>query len=93
MKQISLIALVLALGITAGASISPLLAQQQIAASRQTNCFVGENSNAACSGNWIYFAGNTSIVDEGAWVVGINGETGEIWYKDGRRLRMLEEGD
>ena len=93
MKQTSLIALVLALGISAGALISPLLAQQQIATSQQSSCFIGENSNAACSGDWIYFAGNTSAIDSGAWVVGINSETREIWYKDGRRLTMVEERD
>lgn len=90
MKQTIVVALVLALGITGGAFISPLLAQQQ---STSSSCFVGENSNAACAGNWIYFAGNTSAVDSGAWVVGVNSETGEVWHKDGKRFVVLESRD
>jgi len=93
MKQTKIIGLIvlLAFGITAGALISPLLAQQQIAASPQTTCFVGESSNAACSGNWIYFAGNTSGLDSGAWLIRVNSETGQIWHKDGKRIVPLEE--
>lgn len=91
MKQKSLIGLVLALGIIAGAFISPLNAQQQSAATNEPTCSVGEGSNAACSGKWILFAGNTSGVDSGSWVVRMNGETGEIWYKNGKKLVLLEE--
>lgn len=89
MKQKVLTALLLILGALAGALISPLNAQQQ-AAPTQT-CSVAEGSNAACSGKWVYFAGNTSGVDSGAWVVRMNGETGEVWYKNGKRLVLLEE--
>lgn len=91
MKKSSVIGLLLALGITTGALISPLLAQQETAAAPQTSCFVGESSNAACSGNWIYFVGNTTAVDSGAWVVRMNSETGEIWYKNGKKLVLLSE--
>jgi hypothetical protein len=91
MKQSNLIGLALALGIVSGALISPLFAQQEAAASPQATCFVGENSSAACSGNWIYFSGNTSGLDSGAWVIRVNGETGEIAYKDGKRLVRLEQ--
>ena len=92
MKQIVLIGLVLLLGIISGTFISPLLAQSQTqtAVSEQMNCFVGEGSNAACSGKWVIFAGNSSNLDEGAWVVRVNSETGEIWYKNGKRLQLLE---
>ena len=81
----------MAFGITTGALVSPLFAQQDTAVSPKTNCFVGESSNAACSGKWIYFAGNTSGVDSGAWVVRMNGETGEVWYKNGKKLVLLVE--
>jgi len=90
MKQIILISLVLLLGIISGTSISPLLAQSQTVVSEQMNCYVGEGSNAACSGKWIIFAGNTASLDESAWVVRVNSETGEIWYKNGKRLQLLE---
>ena len=84
-------ALVLALGIMLGISVSPLLAQSRAVDSQRTTCFVGEGSNAACSGKWIYFAGNTANLDESAWIVRIDGETGAIWYKNGRRLVLLGE--
>lgn len=93
MKRIILTALVLAFGVATGAVIAPLLAQQPSAANNQTSCIVGQNSNAACSGKWIYFAGNTSAVDAGAWVVRVNGETGEVWYKNGKKLVLLREPD
>lgn len=91
MKQLVLIGLVLLLGTISGALISPLLAQSQDAASPRPACFVGENSNAACGGKWIFFAGNTSNLDESAWVVRIDSETGEIWYKNGKRLQLLQD--
>ena len=90
MNKIIMIGLVLLLGIISGTSISPLLAQSQTGGSEQVNCYVGEGSNAACSGKWIIFAGNASNLDEGAWVVRVNSETGEIWYKNGKRLQLLE---
>lgn len=90
MKQKSLMILLVAFGALVGALITPLNAQQQTAANTQT-CSVAEGSNAACSGKWIYFAGNTSGVDSGAWVVRMNGETGAVWYKNGKRLVLLEE--
>ncbi len=89
MKQKAIIALLLTLGALAGALISPLNAQQQLPAVQ--TCSVAEGSNAACSGKWVYFAGNTSGVDSGAWVVRMNGETGEVWYKNGKKLVLLEE--
>lgn len=89
MKRLVQISVVLLLGLTSGALISPLLAESQAEVSPQSTCFVGENSNAACGGKWIFFAGNTSNLDESAWVVRINSETGEIWYKDGKTLRLL----
>ena len=67
--------------------VAPINAQQRA----QPTCQVGDNSGAACYGKWIYFAGNTSGVDSGAWVVRMNGETGEIWYKNGKRFVLLEE--
>jgi hypothetical protein len=91
MKQSILIGLVLILGIIFGTSISPLLAQSQTANSQQMTCFVGESSNAACSGKWIFFAGNTGNLDESAWVLRVNSETGEIWYKNGKKLQLLDE--
>ena len=81
-----MIGLVLFLGTLIGISISPLLAQTQAGDSGQTRCYVGEGSNAACSGKWIFFAGNSGSLDESAWVVRVNGETGEISYKNGKRL-------
>jgi hypothetical protein len=91
MKQLVLIGLVLVLGIISGTSISSLHAQSQTVDSQQMTCFVGENSNAACSGKWIYFAGNTGNLDESAWVVRVNSETGEIWYKNGKKLQLLRD--
>lgn len=95
MKQLVIISLVLFLGIIAGISISPLLAQTQTqtVSSEQISCYVGEGSNAACGGKWIFFAGNTGNLDEGAWVVRVNSETGEIWYKNGKRLQQLEDAN
>ena len=93
MKQKSLVALGLALGVIAGAFIAPLYAQQEMPSSSQSTCYVGEGSNAACSGKWIYFAGNTSGVDSGTWIVRMNNETGEIWFKNGKKLTLLAEPD
>ena len=86
-----MISIALVLGVVSGMYISPLLAQSQAADSRPMNCFVGEASNAACSGQWIYFAGNTGGLDESAWVVRVNSETGQIWYKNGKRLQLLKD--
>ena len=86
-----MIGIALMLGVVSGMYISPLLAQSQAADPRQMSCFVGEASNAACSGQWIFFAGNTGTLDESAWVVRVNSETGEIWYKNGKRLQLLQE--
>ena len=91
MKQKILIGPVLAFGLVVGAMVAPLLAQQDTTVSQRATCHVGENSGAACSGKWIVFAGNTSGVDSGAWVVRMNGETGELWYKNGKKLVLLEE--
>jgi len=91
MKQLVLIGLVLVLGLISGTLISPLLAQSRTVDSEQANCYVGEGSNAACGGKWIYFAGNTSNLDESVWVLRVNSETGEIWYKNGKRLLQLDE--
>ena len=91
MKRKTLIGFLLAFGITAGAIFSPLFAQQDTTVSQRATCHVGENSGAACSGKGIVFAGNTSGVDSGAWVVRMNSETGEIWYKNGKKLVLLEE--
>ncbi len=91
MKQFGLVALTLILGITAGALITPSKAQQS--GSTDTTCRIGESSNAACSGKWVIFAGNTSGVDSGAWVVRMNGETGAVWYKNGKKLVILQEPD
>jgi len=93
MKQLVLIGLVLVLGVISGIFFSPLLAQSQTVDAQQRSCYVGEGSNAACSGKWIYFAGNTATLDESAWVVRVNSETGEISYKDGNKLRTLVEVD
>jgi len=92
MQQKILTIVLLSLAALGGALISPLNAQQQAVPPQQT-CSVAEGSNAACSGKWVYFAGNTSGVDSGAWVVRMNGETGEVWYKNGKRLVLLEEPD
>lgn len=83
--------LLLTLALVVGVSVSPLFAQQQLAAPKQIACSVGENSNAACAGKWIFFAGNTSPVDSGAWVLRIDIETGEIWYKNGKKLVQVAE--
>jgi hypothetical protein len=93
MKQKSALGVILAFGVIAGALVSPLNAQQQSAAAVESTCSVGEASNAACSGKWILFAGNTSGVDSGSWVVRMNGETGEVWYKNGKKFVLLEEPD
>jgi len=91
MKSISVIGLVLVLGFALGAFISPLRAQQQSAIPAQATCYVGEGSNAACSGSSIYFAGNTSGIDDGVWVVRVDGETGKISYRNGKKLVTLSE--
>lgn len=91
MKSISVIGLVLAFGFVAGALISPLGAQQQPPMSGQPTCYVGEGSNAACSGSSVYFAGNTSGIDDGVWIVRIDGETGKISYRNGKKLVTLTE--
>jgi len=90
MKKTVVIGLVLALGIILGASVSPLLAQSQALGSQQYACSIGERSSAACSGQWIIFAGNADNLDSGAWVVRVDRISGEIWYKDGKRLRLLD---
>ncbi len=79
------------LGIISGTFISPLLAQSQTEDTQQKTCYVGEGSNAACSGKWIYFAGNTGELDESAWVVRVDSETGRIWFKNGKKLQLLVE--
>ena len=91
MKKLLPISLALMFGVVCGASISPLFAQSGTTVVNKPTCFVGEGSNAACVGKWIYFAGNTGNLDEGVWIVRVDGDTGEIWYKDGRRLLRLEE--
>ena len=91
MKQSTLIGLILLLGFAGGAFLSPLVAQQQPAAGAQHFCAVGENSNAACVGRWVYFSGNTSNIDSGVWVVRVDGGTGEIAYRDGKKLVRLAE--
>ena len=91
MKQKIATGLLLTLALVVGASVSPLFAQQQITAHEQATCSIGENSNAACAGKWLFFAGNTSNIDSGAWVVRIDIETGEIWYKNGKKLVQVVE--
>jgi hypothetical protein len=91
MKQLGLIGLVLMLGIITGTFISPLLAQSQTVDSQRKTCIVGEASNAVCSGKWIYFVGNGDTLDEAVWVVRVNSETGEIWYKNGKKLQLVDE--
>ena len=93
MKKLGLIGLVLALGILLGTSISPLRAQSQDAEAPQASCYVGESSSAACAGKWIFFSGNTHSLDESVWVVRINSETGEVWYKDGKRFQQVQESN
>ncbi len=91
MKQLGLIGLVLVLGVISGAFISPLLAQSQKVDSQQNACIVGEASNAVCSGKWIFFAGNGHSLDESVWVVRVNSDTGERWYKNGKKLQLVDE--
>ena len=92
MNKTIVLGVLLALGVAGGALISPLLADQHSAAGgANQRCYIGENSNAACAGKFIYFVGNTSNLDSGVWVVRINGESGEIWYRDGRKLVLLRE--
>lgn len=93
MKQKIATGLLLTLTVVAVASVSPLLAQQQITTPKQIACSVGEGSNAACAGKWIFFAGNSSNIDSGAWVVRIDIETGAIWYKNGKKLVQVVEPD
>ena len=91
MKQKILVSFAALLGIIAIGVFSPLNAQQEIGSESMANCAVGQVSGAACSGEWVVFAGNTSGVDSGAWVVRMNSETGEVWYKSGKRFVLLEE--
>ncbi len=93
MKQVVLVGLILVIGLVFGMSISPLNAQVPSGDSRQPSCYVGEGSSAACAGKWIVFAGNSGNLDESAWILRIDSETGEIWFKNGRRLQRLEEAD
>jgi hypothetical protein len=89
MKTIGLIGLVLAFGIMCGVSIPPLFAQSQTDSQERT-CFVGEASSAACSGKWIFFAGSAHTLDD-VWVVRVDSDTGEVWFKDGNKLRLLDQ--
>ena len=91
--KVAIISLVLLLGAALGTSISPLFAQTDTPNADDTRCVVGEGSSAACSGDWIYFAGNTGNLDESAWLIRINSETGEIWFKNGRKMQRLQEDD
>lgn len=91
--KLTIVGLVLLLGIIFGASVPPLFAQAQSPEADVPRCSVGEGSGAACSGKWIYFAGNTGNLDESAWLIRINSETEEIWFKNGRRMQRLEESD
>lgn len=91
MKQLGLTGLVLLLGAFLGTSVSPLLAQSQTVDPQQQTCFVGEASSAACSGKWIFFAGNSGTLDESVWVVRIDSETGDIWYRNGKKLQRVSE--
>ena len=92
MKKIGLIGLVLALGILLGTSISPLRAQAPGAEPQEAgHCYVGESSSAACAGKWVFFAGNTHSLDESVWVLRINSETGEVWFKDGKKFQQIQE--
>ncbi len=91
MNKLGLIGLILVLGIILGTFISPLSAQSQAEDSQQITCFVGEASSAACSGKWIYFAGNANTLDESVWVVRVDSETGQVWYKNGKKLQLLRE--
>lgn len=81
--------LVLAAGILLGTSITPLVAQQE----QTPACDVGQGSGAACIGNWVVFAGNTSGIDNGAWVVRIDGRTGAVWMRDGNNMEQIREPD
>ena len=91
MKKIGLIGLVLALGILLGTTITPLRAQAPTADAAQADCYVGEGSGAACAGKWVFFAGNTHSLDESVWIVRIDTETGETWYKDGKSFQQVRE--
>lgn len=91
MKKIGMIGLLLALGILLGTTISPLRAQSTESAASAGGCDVGESSNAACAGKWVFFAGNTHSLDESVWVLRIDTETGEAWYKDGKRFQQIQE--
>lgn len=93
MKQLGLTGLVLVLGAILGTSIPPLMAQSQTPDPQQQTCIVGEASGAACSGKWIFFAGNSGTLDESVWVVRIDSETGEIWYRNGKKLQLVSEVD
>jgi len=93
MKKYGLIGLVLVLGVILGTSISPLRAQTSAAEAEASDCYVGESSSAACAGKWIFFAGNTHSLDESVWVLRINSETGEVWYKDGKRFQQIQESN
>jgi hypothetical protein len=52
---------------------------------------VGDNSSGVCSGKWVFFVGNNTALDDAAWVVRINGETGEVFYKNGKKFLRLQE--
>ena len=93
MKELVLIGFTLALGVIVGSFVSPLLAQSQPAKPQYATCAIGEASNAACSGTWIYFAGNTADLDESAWVVRVDSVSGQIWYKNGKKLQLLQEAE
>jgi hypothetical protein len=82
-------ALLISLGILLGITIRPLFAQQEAT----TNCDVGQGSSAACIGDWVIFSGNTSGIDNGAWVVRIDGRTGAVWMRDGNEMEQIREPD
>lgn len=83
--------LLVTLGVVIATSVSPIFAQEENTTPNQIHCSVGENSNAVCAGKWIFFAGNTSNIDSGVWVIRIDVESGAIWYKNGKKLVRVVE--
>jgi len=91
MKNTILISAFAVLALLGAISAAPQIAHSQSAEAQQGTCMVGENSSGVCAGKWVFFVGNNTALDDAAWVVRINGETGEVFYKNGKKFVRLQE--
>ena len=91
MKKSIMISAFAVVALLGAVSVAPQIAQSQPAEPQQGTCMVGDNSSGVCAGKWVFFVGNNTALDDAAWVVRINGETGEVFYKNGKKFVRLQE--